>query len=125
MFRTKVKCPHCGHEFTYPIFGFNSTITCDRCKKKIYIETKTTVYMALLVVFLFGSEYINTFIKDMLPNQSEFVYILAMLILVLFALLIVVYLLVKIFGFTGVYRIRDDQYYKDVIDIAKKKNKKN
>ncbi len=124
-FRTKVKCPHCGREFTYPIFGFNSTVTCEKCNKKIYIETRTMIYMTLLVLFLFGSDYINAFLKDILPNQSEFVYIFAMLIVVLVSLLVVVYILVRLFGFTSVYRIRDDQYYKEVVnEAAKRRDKK-
>ena len=86
MFHTNVRCPHCGHEFTYSIFRFNSTVCCEKCQKKIYIETKTSMYMILLVMFV----------------------------------------LIKLFGFTSVYRIRDDVYYREAVQRAndRKKGKK-
>ena len=130
MFKTKVKCPYCGHPFTYSIFGFNRTVVCEHCKKKIFVETKTTMYMLLFLVFLLASDYIRDAIEAILPNQGEVVYFIVMLSVTILALLAVMLILVKLFGFTSVYRIRDEQFYKEAVqksmdDKAKKKaNKK-
>lgn len=126
MFHTKVRCPHCGHEFTYSIFRFNSTVCCEKCKKTIYIETKTSMYMILFVLFLLASDYIKAFLHSILPNQADAVYFILMFVIVLVALLVVMFVLIKLFGFTSVYRIRDDLYYRDAVKRAdeRKKNKK-
>ena len=126
MFHTNVRCPHCGHEFTYSIFRFNSTVCCEKCQKKIYIETKTSMYMILFVVFLLASDYIKAFLHTILPNQAAFLYFGLMFFIILISLLLVMFVLIKLFGFTSVYRIRDDVYYREAVQRAndRKKGKK-
>lgn len=128
MFHTKVRCPNCGHEFEYNIFRFNSTVECEKCGKKIYIETKNSMYFLLFLVFLLASDYIRAFLVSQFPNQSEVVYFLLMFAIMSVSILLVMFVLIKLFGFTSVYRIRDDLFYREQVEKASartKKNKKN
>ena len=118
MFKTKVKCPYCGHHFTYSIFGFNRTVICEQCKKKIFVETKSSMYMLLFLVFLLASDYVRDAIETALPNQSEMIYFIVMFAITIVALLLVMFVLIKLFGFTSVYRIRDEEFYKDAVQQA-------
>ena len=127
MFHEKVRCPHCGHEFSYSIFRFNSTVECEKCGKKIYIETKNSMYMLLFLVFLLASDYIRDFLVHQFPEQSEVVYFLMMFAIMMLAILVVMFVLIKLFGFTSIYRIRDDQFYREQVEKAssRKENKNN
>lgn len=124
MLHTKVKCPYCGHEFQYHIFRFNSTQVCEKCGKKIYIETKNSMYFLLFLVFLLASDYIRAFLVAQLPNQSEVIYFLAMFAIMSVSILLVMFILIKLFGFTSIYRIRDDQFYREQVEKASARSKK-
>lgn len=128
--KEKLKCPHCGRDIAYPIFRFNSTMECTKCKHKIYVETKTTLYMVLLIFFILVSDYIIDFMKQILPNMPSLVYYVLLFIFVMLALFAMMFIMIKTLGYTSIYRIRDDNYYKDTIKNAedrreeKKKGKK-
>ena len=82
--------------------------------------------MILFVVFLLASYYIKAFLHTILPNQAAFLYFGLMFFIILISLLLVMFVLIKLFGFTSVYRIRDDVYYREAVQRAndRKKGKK-
>ena len=82
--------------------------------------------MILFVVFLLASDYIKASLHTILPNQAAFLYFGLMFFIILISLLLVMFVLIKLFGFTSVYRIRDDVYYREAVQRAndRKKGKK-
>lgn len=126
MFNVKVKCPYCGHEFHFFMFRFNATITCEKCKKKVYVETKTGMYMILFIIFFLLSDYIMEFLKINIPGMNSIVYFFILLGIVTISLMVLMFVMIKLFGFTSIYRIRDDLYYRQVVNKAvdRKNNKK-
>ena len=69
---------------------------------------------------------IGAFLHTILPNQAAFLYFGLMFFIILISLLLVMFVLIKLFGFTSVYRIRDDVYYREAVQRAndRKKGKK-
>lgn len=86
--------------------------------------------MVLLIFFILVSDYVIDFMKQILPSMPSLVYYVLLFFLVMIALFAMMFMMVKTLGYTSVYRVRDDNYYKDSIKNAeerraeKKKGKK-
>lgn len=49
IFRVKLKCPFCGHEFLYNILSFKAKHECSNCEYGLIVRTKATISTILSI----------------------------------------------------------------------------
>lgn len=124
MFHTVVKCPTCGHEHDFFLFKFNAAYVCEKCKKKVYVETKPLALIVLLLVFFTLKDYILTFYYTTLPSLPSLAYYILLFLTLCFSYLFIQIVVVKLVGYRFLFNIRNEDYYKRPLQTTKKKKKK-
>lgn len=104
MLSYKIKCPNCGEEFEYSLLKFQSRHVCEKCKKKIIVETRMVTMLVQAAIFLLlGQLYVQYL--PFIGIENSFLTYVILFVLLFFLLVIMDEILVKLFGINSVFRV--------------------